>query len=127
MVSVVKETRPEALIWGVHALLEKKAESIVVLDVRGLSSITDYLVITSGTSSPHLRALRTEIEKEFKDHKIDAHIEGNDSDSGWLVLDAFDVMFHIFHPELRDYFRLEHLWKDGKPVPLEELGFNEQS
>lgn len=121
MVSVVKETRPEALIWGVHALLEKKAENVVVLDVRGLSSITDYLVMVSGTSSPHLRALRTEIEKEFKDHQIDAHIEGSDSDSGWLVLDAFDVMFHIFHPELREYFRLEHLWKDGKPVSLEEL------
>lgn len=125
MVSVAKETRPEALVWGVHALLEKKAENIVVLDVRGLSSITDYLVIANGTASPHLRALRNEIDKEFGERKIDARIEGNDMDSGWLVLDAFDVMFHIFHPETREFFRLEHLWKDGKRVSLEELGFSE--
>lgn len=127
MVSVAKEARPEALIRGIHALLEKKAERLVVLDVRGVSSITDYLVIASGTSSPHLRALRIEIEKELDQYGIESRIDSSDSESGWLVVDTFDVMFHLFHPEIRDFFGLEYLWKDARRISLQELGFEEES
>src|SRR5690606_37952397 len=115
MASVTNEkTYPESLIGGIHALLEKKAEKLVVLDVRGVSSITDYLVVSSGTSSPHLRALRVELEKELDARGVAIAAEGNQEGSGWLVVDAFDVMFHVFHPELREYFRLESLWKDAR-------------
>ncbi len=125
MSSVTKETYPDSLIGGIHALLEKKAEQLVVLDVRGISSITDFLVVASGTSSPHLRALRIELEKELDARRVAVASEGNQQDSGWLVVDAFDVMFHVFHPDLRGYFRLESLWKDARAISLQELGFSE--
>jgi ribosome-associated protein len=128
MASVTNETTyPESLTGGIHALLEKKAEKLVVLDVRGISSITDFLVIANGTSSPHLRALRIELEKELDSRGVAIAAEGNQEDSGWLVVDAFDVMFHVFHPELREYFRLESLWRDARRIPLADLGFTEEA
>jgi ribosome-associated protein len=101
------------------ALDDKKAGDIRVLRVSEQSSITDYLVIATGTSEPHLRALRVELEKV-----IDAsgtRIVGMDTGihSGWLVIDAFDIMVHIFTPENREKYSLENLWKDA-----EEIGVN---
>lgn len=105
----------------VRALDEKKAEDLRVLDVREQSSITDYLVLATGNSEPHLRALRVELEKA-----IDAsgtHIVGMDiaQESGWLVVDAFDVMIHIFTAENRKKYRLENLWKDAVEVSVPGL------
>jgi ribosome-associated protein len=98
------------------ALEEKKAGNVRVIDVSGLSSITDYLVIATATSEPHVRALRVEMEKVLDAAKM--HIVGVDTstESGWAVMDAFDVMIHIFTPETRARYRLEHLWKDGDDV-----------
>jgi ribosome-associated protein len=104
-----------------RALDEKKAADLRVLDVRELSSITDYLVIGTATSEPHVRALRVELEKALDSSK--AHIVGFETarESGWVVMDAFDVMVHIFTPEKRDRYRLESLWRDGTEIPLKEL------
>ncbi len=104
-----------------RALDEKKAEDLRVLDVREQSSITDYLVLATGNSEPHLRALRVELEKA-----IDAsgtHIVGMDvaQESGWLVVDAFDVMVHVFTAENRKKYRLENLWKDALEVSVPGL------
>lgn len=104
-----------------RALDEKKAEDLRVLDVREQSSITDYLVLATGNSEPHLRALRVELEKA-----IDAsgtRIVGMDiaQDSGWLVVDAFDVMIHIFTAENRKKYRLENLWKDAVELSVPDL------
>jgi len=104
-----------------EALLDKKAMDLRILDVREISSITDYLVIASGNSQPHLKALRGAVERSLKDAK--AGIVGAESgeDSGWQVVDAFDFMVHIFTEEMRDNYRLEQLWKDAPVVDPEEL------
>lgn len=104
-----------------RALDDKKAENIQVLDVSAHSSITDYMVIATGTSAPHLRALRVELEKVLDAAK--ARIVGMDSEhgSGWLVVDAFDVMVHLFTAQLRAHYGLETLWKDAVEVSVPRL------
>lgn len=104
-----------------RALDNKKAGDMRVLDVRVLSSITDYLVIGTATSEPHVRALRVELEKALD--SVKTHIVGFETarESGWAVMDAFDVMVHIFTPEKRERYRLENLWRDARDVPLDDL------
>ena len=103
------------------ALEEKKAADLRVIDVTALSSITNYIVIATATSDPHVRALRVELEKVLDASKN--RIVGIDGsgESGWAVMDAFDVMVHIFTPETRTRYRLEHLWRDGEDVPVADL------
>ena len=102
-------------------LLEKKAEEVYVLDVSAQSSITDYLVIATGTSEPHRRALRIELERILDE--THTHIVGVETteESGWTVVDAFDLMIHIFSPEQRARYRLENLWRDSEEVSLNKL------
>jgi ribosome-associated protein len=104
-----------------RALDDKKAGNVRVLDVREISSITNYIIIATATSDPHVRALRVELEKVLDAAK--AHIVGIETarESGWTVIDAFDVMIHIFAPEMRSRYGLEKLWKDAREVPLDEL------
>lgn len=93
---------------------DKKGEDILLLDLKEMTSFTDYFVICTGTSSRMLNALADGVnEKTRETHKKKAHIEGN-ADSGWLVLDYGDVVVHLFDEELRRYYKLEELWKDGK-------------
>jgi ribosome-associated protein len=95
----------------------KKAENIVVLDVRGISMVTDFLVICEGTSMPHLRAIRNEIDDRMReDHKIKPYASHGAPDSGWILLDFGDVVVHIFHVEKRAYYSLEDLWSDAPRV-----------
>jgi len=103
------------------ALDEKKAGDLRVIDVTDISSITNYIVIATATSEPHVRALRVELEKALDTAK--ARIVGTDiaSESGWAVMDAFDVMIHIFTPETRSRYKLEHLWRDGHEVSVKAL------
>ncbi len=105
----------------VAALDEKKAEELRVLDVSKLSNITDYLVLATGNSEPHLRALRIELERVLDEQK--AKILGVDTTkgSGWTVVDAFEVMIHLFTPVNRDKYRMELLWKDAVDLPLKKL------
>jgi len=112
---------PRLLALVVRALDAKKAENLQVLHVGELSSITDYLIVGTATSDPHLRALRVELEKVIDGEG--AKILGIDTGrgSGWTVVDAFDVMVHLFTPENREKYRLELLWRDAQPVPVEAL------
>ena len=105
----------------VQALDAKKAENLRILDVSSLSSITDYLVLATGTSEPHLRALRIEVERVLDEQK--AKILGVDTtkSSGWAVVDAFELMVHLFTPENREKYRMELLWKDAEEVKLPAL------
>ena len=105
----------------VQALDDKKAEDLQVLDVSQQSSITDYLVLANGNSEPHLRALRVELEKVLDSNH--ARILGMDAakGSGWTVVDAFEVMVHLFTTENRDKYRMDLLWKDATQVALSKL------
>ena len=121
-VRATKSAKPSApnplLPLVVRALDAKKAEHLQVLDVREQSGITDFLVLATGTSDPHLRALRIEVEKVLDEHH--AKIVGMDTikESGWFVIDAFDVMVHLFTKEKRERFRLDLLWRDGTELPI---------
>ena len=95
----------------------KKAENIVVLDVRKLSSVTDYFVIASGSSQPHLRAIVEEITARLRDdHDLRPSRSEGFSSGSWAVLDYFDVIVHIMHTETRQRYDLEGLWGDAKKI-----------
>ena len=105
----------------VQALDGKKAEDLRVLDVSKLSSITDYLVLATGTSEPHLRALRIELEHVLDEQKARILAVDTTKGSGWTVVDAFEVMVHLFTPENRDKYRMELLWRDAVALPLSKI------
>jgi ribosome-associated protein len=95
----------------------KKAEDIVVLDVRELSSVTDYFVIASGTSEPHLRAIVDEIEETLRvDHDVRPRAIDGTLQTAWVVLDFFDVIVHVMRQDVRDRYDLETLWGDAPRI-----------
>lgn len=104
-----------------RVLDEKKAGDIVVLDVSEQSSITDFMILATATSEPHLRALRVELEKALD--AGDVHLVGMETaqESGWMVIDAFDVMIHLFLAEPRERYGLERLWRDATEVSAAKL------
>jgi ribosome-associated protein len=105
----------------VRALDDKKAEDLQVLDVTAQSSITDYLVLATGTSEPHLRALRVELEKALDGARVPIIGVENTQGSGWTVFDAFEIMVHLFTTGNRAKYRLESLWKDAKEISVAAL------
>ncbi len=97
----------------------KKAENIAVLDVRKISSITDYFVIASGTSEPHIRAIVTEITAQLRDeYDIRPRAVEGDIRMPWQVLDFFDVIVHVMRSDMRDKYDLEGLWGDAPKVKV---------
>ena len=94
----------------------KKAQDLVLLDVRDVCTITDYFLLATGGNAPHLKALAEEVEVGLKKDGIRCTHRSGTPDSGWLVVDYFDVVIHLFSPEMRDYYDLERLWSDGKVV-----------
>lgn len=103
---------------AVAAAADKKGENIVLLDLRKLSSVTDYFVICSGAVDRQLEAIADNILDVIKgNHKIPPrHVEGN-GETGWVLVDYVDVVVHIFTPTLRSYYNLEGLWSNA-PVLL---------
>src|ERR1044071_6343116 len=92
----------------------RKAEDIVILDLRKLSNITDYFVICTGTSEPHLRAIVEEItEKLEDDYGLRPRAREGQANTSWVVLDYFDVIVHIMREEVRELYNLEALWGDA--------------
>jgi ribosome-associated protein len=92
----------------------KKAEDIVILDVRELSSVTDYFVIASGTSEPHLRAIVDEItDKLRQEHEERPRAVDGALKTAWVVLDYFDVIVHVMRQDVRERYDLETLWGDA--------------
>ena len=114
--TVSRERQLLALVC--KGLDDKKAGDLRIIDVRGLSSITDYIVIATGLAEPHLRAMRIEVEKVLDAEG--AKIAGMDKNqtSGWLVVDAYQMMVHLFTAEARSRYGLEQLWRDGRELPL---------
>ena len=95
----------------------KKAENIVILDVRELSSVTDYFVITSGTSEPHLRAIVDEISDRLREnHDLRPKAIDGTLHTAWVVLDYFDVIVHVMRSDVRERYDLETLWGDAPRV-----------
>ena len=96
-----------------------KAKDIVSIDLRNKSYIADYMIIASGTSSRHLQSLSENLVSELKKKGIyNCRIEGKDS-SDWKLVDAMDIIIHIFHPEKREFYDLEKMW--AEPIPKEKV------
>ncbi|MBS6545929.1 MAG: ribosome silencing factor [Butyricicoccus pullicaecorum] len=113
----------ELVKYTCEALLERKGHEIEVLHIEQLTTLAEYFVICSATSTTQVKALADNVEFRLKnDHGVmPHHVEGFES-SSWILQDYGSVLVHIFLPETRDYYRLENLWKDGEKVSLAELG-----
>ena len=97
-----------------NTLEEKKGEDILLLDIQGLASFTDYFVFCSGTSDRMLQALAdAAVESVRKQFRLTARVEG-EPEGGWVLVDFGDVILHLFSPDRRNYYRLEELWGQGK-------------
>ena len=92
-----------------------KAEDIVTIDLKDKSSMADYMIIASGTSSRHIQSLSEHVLGKLKDNGIkDSKIEGKES-SEWKLVDGIDLIVHIFHPEKRKFYELEKIWSEFIP------------
>lgn len=98
--------------------LDMKANDVRVLDLRGVTDVTDYFVIASGTSDTHVRATAQHIADELKKEGAPTnHVEGLPQ-GRWALMDFVDVVVHVFHPTLRQFYQLERLWGDAREVPV---------
>ena len=92
-----------------------KAEDIVTIDLKDKSSMAEYMIIASGTSSRHIQSLSEQVLEKLKDNGIkDSKIEGKESGE-WKLVDGIDLIVHIFHPEKRKFYELEKIWSEFIP------------
>ncbi len=102
-----------------EAILGRKGIDPVVLDVRGLSGVTDFFVIASATGAPHLKALSAAVSRALRAASVRRRSAGT-AESGWVVLDGLDVVVHLMTRELRERYALEALWSDAPRLPVED-------
>ena len=96
-------------------LSKNKANNIVIINLKNKSNIADYMIIASGTSSRHLQSLSEKILEELKKTGVeDCKIEGYESND-WKLVDAIDIIVHLFHPEKRSFYDLENMWSEYLP------------
>lgn len=106
---------------AVNALQDKKAGDIRVIDITNVSSMGDYFIIADGTNANQVQAMCDNVE-EFL-HRAGAKLKNREgySNGGWILLDYYDIIIHIFKEEERSFYDLEHIWRDGNLVSLGEL------
>ena len=110
----------ELALYIANLTLEKKAENVTIMDLREVTSITDYFVICSGDSDVQVKAISDFILDKLKEEDIKIwHTEGYQG-LNWVLLDLVDVVVHIFKPEIREYYNLEKLWGDAKFIEVKD-------
>ena len=97
---------------------DNKANDVVVLGLKGVSDMTDFFVIASGTSDTHVRALGEHIQEELRKDGMRAHHVEGMQQGRWVLLDYVDFVVHLFHPSLRNFYQLERLWSDAHVMPV---------
>ncbi len=108
------------------ALEEKQAEDIRTFDVRGRTSITDYCIVASSLSSPHLKALEQAVMRAMRDEGVHCYKHSGSADGGWIIIDYIDLVVHLFSAEQRLYYSIESLWeKKSKEKDLYEMEYEE--
>ncbi len=109
----------ETALLAVEYALDKKGIDLKLLDVQGLSSLTDYLLLVSGRSDRQVQAIAENIRTEFKHHHnvLPLAIEGMDK-GRWILLDYGEIMIHVFQPSVREFYDLEGLWSEAPEVEL---------
>ena len=114
-------TSYEQSILTAKALSSKKGLDIQVIEISDVSVLADYIVIATGTSTTHVKALADEVEYKLDEAGISvSHIEGYRSNT-WILLDYIDVIVNVFSDEAREFYDLDRLWQDGKPVDLTNI------
>ena len=114
-------TSYEQSILTAKALSSKKGLDIQVIEISDVSVLADYMVIATGTSTTHVKALADEVEYKLDEAGISvSHIEGYRSNT-WILLDYIDVIVYVFSDEAREFYDLDRLWQDGKPVDLTNI------
>ena len=109
---------PKQIELAIRAAEDKKAEDVVVLDLRKAAGFTDYFVLCSGTNPRQIRAIADAISEALEqDGAAPAHVEGYER-SEWVLLDYFDFIVHIFAPETRVFYGLERLWGNAERIPV---------
>jgi ribosome-associated protein len=100
--------------------IDNKAQDVVLLDLRGVTDMTDFFLIASGTSDTHVRSVGQHLIEEMKNKEGSPahHVEGLEK-GRWVLLDFVDFVVHVFHPTLRNFYQLERLWADAEQIPLE--------
>ena len=112
--------RKELMENIVKVLDKKKAMNIEALEITDLSTVADYFIIATGTSSTHIRALADDVDDEMSKLQVEpGYIEGKAT--GWILMDYGTVIVHIFTADMREHFNLEHLWADAKSVDLSNI------
>jgi ribosome-associated protein len=102
--------------------LDGKANDVVVMNLKGVTDMTDYFVVASGTSDTHVRSVAEHIIQELKLAGVTVnHVEGL-SQGRWVLLDYVDFVVHVFHPTLRSFYQLERLWSDAEVVTVAPEG-----
>jgi len=103
----------------INTLDTNKAEDIVTIDLKDKSSMADFMIIASGTSSRHIQSLSEQVLEKLKDNGVkNSKIEGKES-SEWKLVDGIDLIVHIFHPEKRKFYELEKIWSEL--IPKEKI------
>lgn len=100
------------------ALADRKAQDVVVLDLRGLSNAADFFVIASGTSDTHVRAVAEHVAEALELAGARVHHAEGLTQGRWALLDVVDIVVHVFHPSQRDFYQLERLWGDAPRLAL---------
>ncbi len=113
------QTTTELLQTAVRAAKSRKATDAVILDLRGISSVTDFFIVCSGTSDINVKAIAEAVEETLKkEGHPPLGVEGR-LEKTWILLDYVDFVVHVFHHEKRLAFALENLWEDAKRIPVE--------
>ncbi len=97
---------------------ELKANDIVVLDLRGVTDMTDFFVIASGTSDTHVRSIAEHVQAGLRTSGVSTNMTEGLTQGRWALLDYHDCVVHVFHPTMRQYYQLERLWGDATTVQL---------
>lgn len=98
--------------------LDLKASDVVMLDLRGVSDVTDFFIVASGTSDTHVRSVADHVQQELKKEGVRVHHVEGLQQGRWALLDFVDFVVHVFHPALRSFYQLERLWNDAQVVPV---------
>lgn len=114
-------SEPSALVERAGQLaLERKALDVASLDLRGISSATDYFLLATGTSDTHVKSIADHIIDELRTEGVRAnHVEGLQG-GRWVLIDYIDVVVHVFQASVRDFYQLEELWGDAERTEYEE-------
>lgn len=100
----------------VEALADAKGQDVKVLDVRGVTDFTDYMIIVSGTSSRHVQTLAERVCERMREHGIKPSGREGEAVGDWVLIDFGDVVVHVMRQQVRDFYNLEKLWGEGKQV-----------